>query len=259
MGVFHHPVKAESTVEVRTVLSARITGLFLNALDFAPLKDKRVRQALNYGVDVESISKNVMNGFAIPVSTWAASFFVGYDPAGKRYAYDPAKAKQLLADAGYANGFEAELLTPRGRYLNDVQVVQAIAGMLEKIGVKITVNAVEFGVFAKMTQDRTIPAMFFAAWGNAPWDVYDTLIALVKTGGIFSWYSNPAVDDLVDKAGSTSDEARHAEYLKQGLGLIWEDATHVFLYQQQDLYAAQKPLKWQPRSDETVDMFTASF
>jgi peptide/nickel transport system substrate-binding protein len=251
-------LKANQNVDVRTVPSARITGLFLNALDVAPLKDKRVRQALNMGVDVDSICKNVMNGFATPVSTWATSFFVGYDPAGKRYTYDPAQAKQLLAAAGYADGFNAELLTPSGRYLNDVQVVQAIAGMLEKIGIHVKVNAVEFGVFAKMTQDRTIPDMFFAAWGNAPWDVYDSLIALVRTGGVFSWYSNPAVDDLVDKAGSTSDEAKHADYLKQALGVIQEDASHVFLYQQQDLYAASKRLKWQPRSDETLDMFSAS-
>ena len=251
-------LKAEPNVDVRSVPSARITGVFLNSLDSAPLKDKRVRQALNYGVDVESISKNVMNGFATPVSTWAASFFVGYDATGKRYGYDPARAKQLLADAGYANGFDVELLTPSGRYLNDVQVVQAIAGMFEKIGVRTKINAVEFGVFAKMTQDRTIPDMFFAAWGNAPWDIYDTLIALVRTGGIFSWYSNPMVDDLVDKAGSTSDDAKHADYLKQALQLIQEDASHIFLYQQQDLYAANKRLKWQPRSDETIDMFSAS-
>jgi peptide/nickel transport system substrate-binding protein len=251
-------LKADSNVDVRTVPSARITGLFLNALDVAPLKDKRVRQALNYGVDVDSICKNVMNGFAMPVSTWATSFFVGYDQAGKRYSYDPAQAKKLLADAGYPDGFNVELLTPSGRYLNDVQVVQAIAGMLEKIGIHVKVNAVEFGVFAKMTQDRTIPDMFFAAWGNAPWDVYDTLIALARTGGIFSWYSNPTLDDLVDKAGSTSDETKHADYLKQALGVIWEDASHVFLYQQQDLYAASKRLKWQPRSDETLDMFSAS-
>jgi len=251
-------LKAEPNVDVRTVPSARITGVFLNALDVAPLKDKRVRQALNYGVDVDSICRNVMNGFATPVSTWATSFFVGNDPNGKRYTHDPARAKQLLADAGYPNGFEAELLTPRGRYLNDVQVVQAIAGMLGDVGVKVSVNAVEFGVFAKMTQDRTIPAMFFAAWGNAPWDVYDTLIALVRTGGVFSWYTNPSVDDLVDKAGGTSDTTKHAEYLKQALQLIQEDASHIFLYQQQDLYATSKRLQWQPRSDETLDMFTAS-
>jgi len=251
-------LKADSNVDVRTVPSARITGLFLNALDVAALKDKRVRQALNYGVDVDSICKNVMNGYATPVSTWATSFFVGYDQAGKRYAYDPTHAKQLLTDAGYPDGFNVELLTPSGRYLNDVQVVQAIAAMLEKIGIHVKVNAVEFGVFAKMTQDRTIPDMFFAAWGNAPWDVYDTLIALARTGGIFSWYSNPTLDDLVDKAGSTSDETKHADYLKQALGVIWEDASHVFLYQQQDLYAASKRLKWQPRSDETLDMFSAS-
>src|SRR5262249_9781213 len=119
-------LKADGKIDVRTVPSARITGLFLNALDSQPLKDKRVRQALNYAVDVDSIVKNVMNGFARPVSTWAAPFFVGYDANGKRYGYDLARAKQLLGEAGYPNGFEAELLTPRGRYLNDVQVVQAI-------------------------------------------------------------------------------------------------------------------------------------
>jgi peptide/nickel transport system substrate-binding protein len=139
-----------------------------------------------------------------------------------------------------------------------VQVVEAIAGMLEKVGVRIKVNAVEFGVFAKLTQDRTIPDMFFAAWGNAPWDVYDSLIALVKTGGVFSWYSNPQVDDLINKAGATSDEAKHADFLRQALQVIQEDASHMFLYQQEDLYAVNKRLKWQPRSDETLDMFSAS-
>src|SRR5262249_43942879 len=162
--------------------------------------------------------------------------------AAQPYTYDQAKAKQMLAAAGYGNGFDMEILYPKGRYLNADQVVQAVGDMLSKVGVRPKINAVEFGVFAKQTQDHKINESMFAAWGNTPLDAWDSMNSLVKTGGIFSWYSNPQVDDLMNKAGSTLDAAKHADYLVQAQKIVYDDAAFIFLYEQQDIYATSKRL-----------------
>ncbi|MHB8619631.1 MAG: ABC transporter substrate-binding protein [Chloroflexota bacterium] len=251
-------LKSNSKLDVKTVPSARVTMLWLNTTEKAMMKKKEVRQALNYAVDVDSIVKNVMDGYAVKMSTFVPKFFTGYDPKGKYYNYDPAKAKKMLAAAGYPNGFEMEILYPHGRYLNAGQVVQAIAGMYAKVGIKVKINAVEFGVFAKQTQQHKMNESMFAAWGNAPLDAWDTMNNVVRGGAIFSWYKNPQVDALIKKAGSTIDAQKHAQYLRQAERIIHDDAPFVFLYEQVDIYGTSKRLNWTPRPDEEIYMYDAS-
>ena len=243
-------------LQVKYAQSARTAMVFINA-EMDKLKDPRVRQAVNYALNVPSLMKNIMGGNAYRVSTVAPKNFIGWDPEEKFYTYDPEKAKKLLAEAGYPNGFEATILTPRGRYLNDVEACEAIAGMLSKVGIKTKVDAVEFGVFAKRTQAHDMPEFMYAAWGNNHFDVWDTIKTCVRSGAMFSWYKNEKVDVNIDKAAKTIDPIKHSQYLQTALREMWNDPPFGFLYAQRDIYGVNKRVAWEPRSDEDINLYGA--
>ncbi len=212
---------------------------------------------INYALDVPSLIKNVMVGNAYRVSTVAPKSFVGWDPEEMYYSYNPEKAKRLLAEAGFPNGMEVTILTPRGRYLNDVQACEAIAGMLVKVGIRAKVNAVEFGVFAKVTQAHDIPELMYAAWGNNVFDVWDTIKTCVRSGAMFSWYKNEIVDENIDKASRTIDPEKHSRYLRLALREMWRDPPFGYYYAQRDIYGVNKRVVWEPRTDEDINLYGA--
>jgi len=250
-------IEAEKTLQVKYAPSARTAMVFING-ELPNLKDARVRRAVNHALDVPSLIKNVMGGNAFRVSTVCPRNFVGWDPEEKFYDYNPEKAKQLLAEAGFPNGFDAVILTPRGRYLNDVQACEAIAGMLTAVGIRTKVNAVEFGVFAKQTQAHQIPEFMYAAWGNPHFDVLNTISTIARTGQMFCWHSNKELDELIDAAGRTVDPKKHEELLRKALRVMYDDPGFGFLYNHRDIYGVNKRLSWEPRPDEDINLYGAS-
>ncbi|HSE95062.1 MAG TPA: ABC transporter substrate-binding protein, partial [Methylomirabilota bacterium] len=112
-----------------------------------PTKDKRVRQAMNYAVNVDEIIKTVLEGNGIRTATPLSSKHFGFDPSIQPYRQDVAKAKQLLADAGFPNGIDLVLNSPDGRYLKDKEVSEAIGGQLTKAGIRTTVRTHEWGTY----------------------------------------------------------------------------------------------------------------
>ena len=107
-----------------------------------PFRNVKVRKAVYLGIDEQAIVKHVMNGFAEPASQFYPSAVFGYDPDIKRPDYNPDKAKALLKEAGYPNGFEVTIDSPNDRYVNDDKISQAIASQLARIGIKTSVNAI---------------------------------------------------------------------------------------------------------------------
>ena len=118
----------------------------LDTLKPGPLQDKRVRQALNYAIDADAMQRALLNGLGERIAVTLPRSAFGYDDTIKPYPYDPARAKQLLAEAGYPNGFKIPLITRQGRYLKDKEVTQAVAGYLARIGVEVELRYVEAGV-----------------------------------------------------------------------------------------------------------------
>lgn len=252
-------VKSSGKATVRTVPSSRIASVWLDTLTFKPFESPKVRQALNYAVDTRTIVSKVMSGYGLPVATFVPPYFAGYDPSLKPHPYNPTKAKQLLSQAGYPNGFEMTLMVPRGRYLLAEEIVQAVAGYLEKVGVKTKIDAVEFGVFAKVTQTRKIPSAFYAAWGENFFNPIDELQVAVVTGTTgFSWYSNKAVDRLTAKASATLDQRKQNALIRRIQRMIYADPPFIYLFAYKDLYGVSTRLHWKPRSDELIYLYDAS-
>ena len=120
-----------------------------------PTADKRVRQALSSAIDADEIIKGVMDGKAVRVATMLTSLHFGYDASLKPITQDLARSKKLLAEAGFPNGVEIVLNGPQGRYVRDREVGEAVAGQLNKAGIKTTLKTYEFVSYLKTWSTST--------------------------------------------------------------------------------------------------------
>lgn len=260
---------AEKT-KLKSVRSARSAALWMNLEQNIPGRDgslfygkPKLRKAVNYAIDVDSIIKNILQGYGYRSHGWAPSKqFVGYNSNVQSYPYDTEKAKQLLEEAGYGDGFSARLLVPRARYFKGVAASEAIATQLGKVGIDVELKAVEFGQFAEQTANHKMPEFMFAAWGNSTFNALDAYIPLVKSDSIFSLLPDEGrqewvktVDEKIDQASRMSNRKELDAILQELEMLMHEHAPFVFLFQYEDLYGVNSDLKWNPRSDEMMYMY----
>ncbi len=177
-----------------------------------PFKDLRVRQALYHAVDIETMKTKLMNGQSFPTGGLTPSTAAYYnDPEiEKRLPFDLAKARQLMADAGYADGFEVTLDCPNNRYINDEEICIALAGMWAQLKVKVRVNAMPRATyFPKIEKLDT--SMYMLGWGGAVTDAETTLTPVMRNRGEkgvgFYNYGNARNDKADALAAQSSVEA----------------------------------------------------
>ncbi len=228
-----------------------------------PFLDVRVRRAVYLGINEDAIVRHVMKSFAVPAGQMHPSVVFGYDDTIKRPAYNPEEAKKLLAKAGYPNGFEVTLDTPNNRYVNDAQIAQAIASSLSRIGVKVNVNALPKATFFPKT-DRLDSSFFLIGWASTDGDGSSFLDGITHTHdkekgyGRYNRgrYSNPRVDELIEKAGVTIDPQERLGYLTeaQRIALV-EDMSIIPLHFQVDLYASSQQVRFTPRTDSHMYVY----
>ena len=215
-----------------------------------PFSDLRVRQALNYAVDKQAYIKVVWSGYADPMDSPMPAGLPFYKKQGE-YKYDPAKAKQLLAEAGYPNGFDATItggnptLSQRG-----MQFLQQQLGM---VGVRLKVEALESGVLtAKMfnvtkPEDATI-TMLYGGWssstGDADWGTRPMLYtkSFPPVLSNLAWYSNPITDAAIEEGLSTVDPIKRAAAYAKVQAQVWHDAPWIFLSVDRSIAAYSKRL-----------------
>jgi peptide/nickel transport system substrate-binding protein len=199
--------------QVRRTSGMGIMILILNASK-GPLADKRVRQAINYAIDKDKIINALIGGAAKPLNGPYHSLQDGYDPSAPvPYAYDPDKAKQLLSEAGYADGFSFTIDSPTGRYLSDKEVAEASAGDLHKVGIEMSVNPLEWGAMVNSLQQKTSDAFLLMQNNKDPYIIVSTCFDSSIKGLPWLGYSNPAVDSMIDQAGQeANDQQRTAQY-----------------------------------------------
>jgi peptide/nickel transport system substrate-binding protein len=215
-----------------------------------PWFDKRVRLAMAYAIDCNSIIKNVANG--VP-NRWAflAPGELGYDPALKPYPYDPQKAKQLLAEAGYPNGFDFNLywlLGGRGSMQNEV--AQAVAGYLAAVGLRPNLVGEEFDTGRKRRSaskgadaEYILLGVSTRAGGVDPTQYLD--LGYGTTGGN-SVYSNPEFDKLVAQALGTIDDAKRAELIKKAVKITYDEVVAIPILNSVSLFAMRKNVNYSP-------------
>lgn len=222
-----------------------------------PLKDLRVRQALSIAINRQGLADRVMQGTAVPTGQWLPPGAFGYAPEVGVPPYDPAKAKTLLAQAGFPNGFRMTLHTPNDRYPNDAATAQAVAQMWSRIGVATTVEALPWASYSVRANHQEF-SMGLLGWGSNTAEAGYTLINVIGTydpaagrGSANSGrYSNPALDKRTDQAMATlSDEARE-KLLRQEVVDSMADLPFIPMYQLINFWAARKGIVYDAREDE---------
>ncbi|MEK9723250.1 MAG: ABC transporter substrate-binding protein [Rhodospirillaceae bacterium] len=229
-----------------------------------PLKDVRVRRAISKAINREAIVERVMEGIAIPAGQLLPDGFFGRSSKLKVEAYDPEGAKKLLAEAGYPNGFQVTLHGPNDRYINDAKIVEAVAQMLTRVGIKTTPDTMPKSVYftrAKNSGPKKPQEFNFVlvGWGSGTGEPSSPLRSLLgtydKTKGWGSanrgLHSHPGVDKVLDQALATVDDTKRAALLAEATEIaIGESQGIVPLHYQVNTWAGKKGLTYLARSDE---------
>ena len=254
-------VKNSQTAGVQSVPSGRVLYIYMNCLAKGPLQDKRVRQAINYAVNRKAIIDDLLRGSGIETAVDLTSYHWGYDPSLKPYPYDPARAKKLLAEAGYAKGLKLVFNTPNGRYMLDKEVCMAIAGMLREVGIETEMRVQEWGAYVQtvVNASKGLQDLGILGWGNTLGDADGTLTPLYTPDSAFSYYSTPALTDKIVKAKTTLDEKVRMRLYKEIQKTIFDEAPLIFLYQQVDHYGVSRKVHdFHARGDELLTLYKTS-
>jgi len=235
----------------------RVVFVGLDSVQESPLQNVLVRQAMNYAVDKEAILTNLLGGTGEQTTTNLTSQDFGFNSDEKPYPYDPDKARDLLAQAGYSDGFEIKMDMVNGRFINDTNVAQAIAGFLNDVGIKVNLNVLEFGAFNGAIFSKNSSPMYFASWGNPVFDPSYFFDFITRTGGLLRTIEDPEIDVLLNGANSTTDQDLRRKLYHQVIPLINEAAPTIFLYKQPVIYGMSERLDWEARSDEFLLMSDA--
>lgn len=247
-------IKKERDLRVSAVPSIRI-HYFNFRTDVKPLDDRRVRLALNLAVDKQAIITQVLRGFGAPLTQPLTPAMFGYHPDLKGYGYDPQRAKALLREAGFPNGFEIEMGGPAP--FKDI--IEAVGGFLAEVGVRTQIRIEEFNVnYQKLISKKAFP-INYATWGN--WNLFDadgTVPFLLLPDSQWSYYTPPAkVLELNRVASTTTDPARRQAAYKEILEATHEDAPLLLMHQQYDINAANRKTTWETRSDNVMLLYGA--
>lgn len=265
-------VRAHPDLRVFTSASNRLIFLHLDSardkspfvvdragkpLDTNPLRDARVRRAISKAINRAALVERVMEGMALPAGQFVPEGFFGYDAGLKAEPFDPDAARKLLAAAGYPNGFGLTLHGPNNRYVNDDQILQAVAQMLARVGVVVKVEPLPFAVYIPRA-NKTEFSFALLGWGVSTGEASYPLRALVATFnpdkgyGTFNWgrYSNPLLDTLVERALATVDDGQREKLLREAQRVAFADTAVVPLHYQVNTWAARRGYSYTPRTDE---------
>jgi peptide/nickel transport system substrate-binding protein len=225
-----------------------------------PLDDVRVRRAIVHAVDVERIIASLYGGRARRITGPYPPEVLGYDAATPPPTYDPELARALLRQAGIGEGAEIVFEAPRGRYPKDDQVALAVAGYLERVGLRVQLRSLEWAAYLKKVQAGDGEHLFLLAGTNRTFDPHFTITRLYATGSVFgrAYYGNREIDALAAAAASAVDvERRRALYIDI-VARLRADVPALWLAQLDDLYAARPGLEWQPRADSLLRPMAAT-
>jgi peptide/nickel transport system substrate-binding protein len=230
-----------SNVKVMSAPWIRTFYISLNTT-VKPLNDVRVRQALNYAVNVPAIIKNILGGRAKRVATIVPSQNFGYDPAVTPYKYNPAKAKKLLAAAGYPKGFSVTF-DADNLFLTEIQ---AIAAQLEAVGVKVNLNVMDKRTMVSKMQAKTVSEMYFI--GNTGWtmDALSNFQSYVKSDRRYARLKPSKLDELVDIEETTIDPAKRKMAIVEIQKTLKEEADFIYLWQLDNICAINKKVQYTP-------------
>ena len=270
-------IRNEPSIAVSSVLASRMMYLHLDrhratspwftAKDGKPipnpLQDLRVRQAMSMAINRAAIVDRLLEREGEPAGQFMPPGFPGASTRLKPMAYDPARARALLKEAGFPNGFRMTMHGPIGRYPNDGKVLEAIAQMFTRAGIETQLELVAPASYFTRASSGGAGGMpefsvLFAGGGSNTAEPSTALIPLILTTDRARGtgtanrgrYSNPRVDELTLKAAATMDDAARNAMLAEATELALGDVAMIPLYFTNNLWASRRPIAVEARVDE---------
>lgn len=230
-------LKVQTVAQIRSIffgMDQGIDKLRTSDAETNPFKDARVREAFNLAIDKPAIQRVVMEGFSFPTGMITPPGVLGNTPENDvSYGFDATKAKALLADAGYPNGFTVRLDCPNNRYNNDEKICQAAVAMLAKIGVTVNLDAIPKAQHFPKIQKRETD-FYMLGWGVPTLDSHYVFSYLLDSEG--SWnatgYSNKRVDEISRAITSEIDIDKRTAMIDEAWTLIKKDMPYVPIHHQ---------------------------
>ena len=225
-------------------------------MDKNPLKDVRVRHALSMAVNRDAIRDRLMEGLSLPTANLVPPALFGHNPTLKP-VFDADGARKLLADAGYPNGFSLTFHGPNNRYVNDDQIMQTIAQMWARIGVKAKVEAMPLAVYFPRGTKKEF-SVTLVGWGAQTGEASSPLRALLacenkeKGFGVINYpsYCNPKMDALLEEGLRTVDDKKRLVLFQNAVKVAVDDAALVPVHHQVTTWAAKRTIDYVGRTDE---------
>ena len=238
-------IKVDMAPDTRTVFMALRS-------DLPALKDKRVRQAFNYAVDKKGIAKRVLFDSAQPMDGPVSSMLFGYSRMERQYDYNPDKARQLLKEANFDFNQTIRLAAPRGCYLFDAQVAEAVQAFLQAIGVKTELRVycgwpTYMAAVNKVEQSEIDVALL--GWEPVIMDVGTALYGQFHSSFIppkglgFAFYSSPEFDKAIEAARIEQDPINRLELFKKAEEIVWDDCPWIWLHVEKHLIAHSSKIR----------------
>ena len=259
-------LEKEGSVTIEKTPSIITRYLSMNVLK-KPFDNVKVREAVNYAINKEALAKVAFSGYATPAT--------GVAPAGVAFAtklgpwpYDPKKARELLKEAGYPNGFRAKLWSAYNHTTAN-KVIQFLQQQLAQVGIKCDIQALEAGQRVALVEDVKDPKdaqveLYYIGWssstGELDWAVRPLLAteSWAPNAGNTAYYSNKTVDDGLMEALSTTDEKKKQAIYDNVQKTIWQDAPWAFLVDEMNLSAYSKKLTgFYTLPDANIDFYEA--
>lgn len=229
-----------------------------------PLQNAQVRQAMSLAINREAIVERIMDGVAVTANQYLPEGMFGSIEGAPALEYNPEKAKELLAEAGYPDGFELTLSATNDRYINDAQVTQAVAQYLSRIGIRTKVDTMTSSVYFPKRAKREFSAAL-GGWGQETGEAGNFLQYWTTTNnpdlGVgssnYGRYSNPELDALYLEATRTLDDGKRSELLQDAVKLALADMPNIPLHWESGVWAHRKGLTYDGRADQRT-MATAA-
>jgi peptide/nickel transport system substrate-binding protein len=259
------PIQDSQRVKLVEGRSLSVYFVIYNLVNIAkdrPLADRRVRQALNHAIDRQAIVKSIMHNVGQPVATVCTDVMLGCDGSVAPFAYDPERARALLREAGYPNGFEFSITTTSGAYPGDRDIALAVTDQLNRVGVRARANVTEYGVQLKTVQARQLAE---DGWFTRFTDFFglSTIIpfrAFYSKGEWSLWRpGHHDFDQLIEAANAATDEAQIRDVSRRVQALYKEEAPAISLFTAPNVYGMHPELDWTPRPDLLLTMFDAGW
>ncbi|MBI4321786.1 MAG: hypothetical protein HY675_25110 [Chloroflexi bacterium] len=222
-----------------------------------PFNDVRVRQALNYAIDKKAIVENVLGGFARVTGQPSPQGVFGYNPKIQPYPFDQAKARQLLAEAGLANGASVDLTFADGFVANGKEVMEAVAEQLRTVGINVRLNQMDGASFTPLGRAGRMTPLFASYTLTRNFDTDEMMQNPLTTQG--SWnhgrYSSARIDAIVKEAVSILDQAQRQRLYEEANQIVHDDAAWLFLFNPMSVWGVANSLEWEGRPDDLVKVY----